>query len=106
MNATAPTLLIQLAHQLRQATQMTDSFHLGEESLMTSADLARLFGIKQDRIKPALRHLKELGLIQAIGLSPKRYRFDSYHYERMVLAPDDLPDETQAILTALAERAL
>jgi DNA-binding Lrp family transcriptional regulator len=94
------TLLFKLAHQIQMATQFVDEGQASPEALMTSADLARVFGIEHEQIKKRLRQLKEMGIICIVGANPKRYRFDNYSYKQL-LRQEGHDETIQAILEYL-----
>ena len=82
-----------LASSVRQATQDMEADDQGTDVLPTAAELARQHKMDLERAKKALKVLKDAGVLQTIGIHPKRYRYDTYRL-RHELNPEDLPDET------------
>ncbi len=76
-------LLYQLTQEIRLITLFADQSGATVDALPTAADLARLFQIDRDLLKKLLNRLKEWQLIQAIGMNPKRFRFDQYQFQRL-----------------------
>lgn len=76
--------LFKIANQIRLLTEAIDRGEITAEALFTSSDLARLFGISRDTVKKHLKYLKDLGLVQTVGYSPKRYRFDHFNYRQFL----------------------
>jgi hypothetical protein len=72
-----PTLAELLAHFLAIACDSAD------EDWPTSAELARLFNVKQEWMKKQLKHLQADDLIAPISVSPKRYRFSHYTWKHL-----------------------
>jgi hypothetical protein len=58
------------------------------DQLPTAADLARKHGFRLEAVKKKLKHLKSEQLIQPIGMTPKRYRFNHWEF---ALLQDDHP---------------
>lgn len=73
-----PNLYYQIAATILEATNAFDAEQALEENLPSAAELARLFNARLERVKKDLRQLKQDGLIHAMSVSPKRYRFDRY----------------------------
>lgn len=95
-------LLGRVLHQIRMTTLAVDEGVALPEALLTSAELARLFGTDHERTKKQLKQLRQLGLIRAMDVNPKRYRFDAYGYNEFMQA--DWDDATALALKAwLAE---
>lgn len=93
-------ICIQLAVEIYHRTQAVVSGQTEADSLPTAADLARVFGLKLDKAKKRIQSLRLDGLVQPIGMSPKRYRFDTFWLR-------DLTEESpwyEPLQTALAER--
>jgi hypothetical protein len=57
-----------------------------DEDWPTSAELARLFNVKQEWMKKQLKTLQGEQLLIPISVSPKRYRFSYYDWKHL---PDD-----------------
>lgn len=95
--------LYKLAYQIERVTEVIDQLHSPPEALLTSSDLAKLFNLNRDHVKKHLRFLKEMGLVRAIGLSPKRYRFDFFHYRQLLNDLFDQDELSQALLRRLQE---
>ena len=49
----------------------------------TAPEIARRLGLKTEDVKKKLKILLEAQLVRIIGLSPKHWQFDDYHFERM-----------------------
>jgi DNA-binding transcriptional regulator YhcF (GntR family) len=77
-------LTLQLAMQIRAITVMADTLDTPDETLPTTAELARTLGVDHEAVKKQLKYLKETGLIRTVGMNPKRLRFDSYAYRSML----------------------
>lgn len=75
-----------LVREIVWATEQLNTGACLEEDLPTAAELARKLKLRLDTVKKKLRVLKEHGLIHAVSLSPKRYRFD--HWALRTLEPD------------------
>lgn len=75
-------LLTVLVGEIRAATE-----RLGdggqEEDLPTSASLARALDLRLENVKKKLRILKENEIIQVVGITPKRYRFNPWILKTM-----------------------
>lgn len=99
-------LLVKLTHQLKVATEFADQTAAPAESLLTAADLARVFGVNHEMMKRSLKFLKDLGVIRAIGMSPKRYRFDSYGFRELLQQEDHLSEPEKAYLDCLKTESL
>ncbi len=91
--------LFKIARQLQMSTQMVESQGLSQDALLTSADIARLFGINHDMVKKILKQLKDMELIQPTGISPKRFRFDHYRFKTLLREAHD--EDTQSLLEQL-----
>jgi transcription initiation factor IIE alpha subunit len=66
---------------VREIVRATDRLNAGdseEETLPTSAELARKLNYRLETVKKKLRILKTNGLIHAVSISPKRYRFNRW----------------------------
>jgi DNA-binding GntR family transcriptional regulator len=85
---TLDNLLVQLAREIMRATEELADGGRSEDELPTSAELARHFNVRLDNVKKKLKILKQAGLIHAISVSPKRYRFDTYVFRSL---PEDNP---------------
>lgn len=75
----------QLEAILRPIIQATQAIHDGdfrhearELSLPTSRDLSKLTGLNLETVKKRLRSLMSQNIIQAVGFSPKHYRYNPY----------------------------
>jgi transcription initiation factor IIE alpha subunit len=75
---TEEEVFIALVQEIAQATDRLNADECVEEDLPTSAELARKMNYRLETVKKKLRVLKENGLIHAVSLSPKRYRFDHW----------------------------
>lgn len=71
-------MFIALVWEIAQATDRLSGETCAETDLPTSAELARKFNFRLEAVKKKLRVLKAQGLIQAISMSPKRYRFERW----------------------------
>jgi transcription initiation factor IIE alpha subunit len=90
--------LCEIVSLIEQATGVVEETHQ-MEFLLTSADLARKLRLDHERVKKMLKILKDLGLIQAIGLNPKRYRFDHFQYRQLTTQ-----NPTHEVVEAFSER--
>ena len=79
-------IFTKLAGEILSASERFQAGDLQEDDLPTAADLARLFNYRLETVKKKLRVLKDNHLIQAISMTPKRYRFNRW-------ALGDLPEE-------------
>lgn len=76
-------LLNSILTEIIQATEAWSDGSLLEDELPTAAGLARKLNLRLDNVKKKLRLLKDEGLIRAISVSPKRYRFDRYTFKHL-----------------------
>lgn len=83
--------LVSLLDRIYKSTNDVENKELiAEEYLPTVGELARELGFKLDYVKKQLKYLKELRLINTVGMNPKRYRFDSYMFwELFAEMPED-----------------
>jgi hypothetical protein len=80
-------LLTVLVGKIRAATERLGDGG-AEEDLPTSASLARALDLRLENVKKKLRILKENEIIQVVGITPKRYRFNPWILKTM---DDDHP---------------
>ncbi len=73
---TETELLGHLAQEILHATERLNTGDCLEDDLPTAADIARKCNYRLEAVKKKLRILKEEGLIQVVGMTPKRYRFN------------------------------
>lgn len=71
-------MLSQLAHEILAATHRLSDDDGLEDELPTAADLARKLDYRLDAVKKKLKMLKDADLIQSTGMTPKRYRFNTW----------------------------
>ncbi|MBY0450262.1 MAG: hypothetical protein K2X01_06520 [Cyanobacteria bacterium] len=82
--------IFRLSQSLRQGESTLDE-------LPSSAELARTYNLRVETVKKKLKHLLHLGLIHAISVSPKRYRFDPFGFSELDVGSEIYPilhDET------------
>jgi hypothetical protein len=84
-------LLCELCQHIYDCTLDMHTTGIPDETLPTSADLARRYKLPGDDVKKLLKLLKDWGLIRPIGLNPKRYQFDEYHFPQLTDTPLDDP---------------
>jgi transcription initiation factor IIE alpha subunit len=85
---TEEELFIALVREIVWATDRLNMETCVEEDLPTAAELARKLNYRLEAVKKKLRILKEQGLVHAVSLSPKRYRFD--HWALRTLEPESV----------------
>lgn len=71
-------VLTRLTGEIRAATLLLDESDCMSEALPTAAELARKLNYRLDTVKKKLKVLKDEGLIQSVGMTPKRYRFNAW----------------------------
>lgn len=49
----------------------------------TAQEIAKRYNLKVDVVKKKLRHLQELGIARYKDVSPKRWEFDVFNFNRM-----------------------
>ncbi len=54
-----------------------------EEHGLTAVEIARRCNFSLDVVKKKLKILNEKGIIRSRGISPKFWKFDDYHFQRM-----------------------
>ncbi len=67
-----------LVTDILAATRQWETEHIERDELPTAAELARKHKLRLEKVKKKLRLLKEVRLIEAVTINPKRYRFDWY----------------------------
>lgn len=85
---TEEEVFIALIREIAQATERLNQDEGVQEDLPTSAELARKLNYRLETVKKKLRILKAYGLVKAVSISPKRYRFDSWALHE--LEPDSV----------------
>lgn len=73
-----PEIFSKLAGEILAGTERYQDDDTLEEALPTAADLARKLNYRLETVKKKLRVLKDHHLIQAISMTPKRYRFNRW----------------------------
>jgi len=76
-------LLLALADALLTQTREAESLALGEDGLPTTNDLSKQLAMKPEKVKSRLKQLRLLGLVNALGVKPKRYQFDCFQLARL-----------------------
>jgi hypothetical protein len=84
-------LLCEFCQHIRECSRDAHDSGTPDETLPTSADLARLYKVPGDDVKKLLKLLKDWGLIRPIGLNPKRYQFDDYQFAKLLDDPEHDP---------------
>ncbi|WP_373532821.1 hypothetical protein [Vampirovibrio sp.] len=81
-----PEILSKLAAEIVAGTALYQADETFEDVLPTAADLARKLNYRLETVKKKLRVLKDHHLIQSVGMTPKRYRFNRWALKE--LEPD------------------
>lgn len=76
-------LLHLVARFVLEATESFQAGDLSQDDLPSAADVARALGLDTDVVKKKLKILKEDELVQAISVTPKRYRFNFYAFNAL-----------------------
>ncbi len=76
-------LLGRIAYEIMKTTDQVIAEDLSEDELLSAPELAKRLGMKLDKLKRKLKLLQKEDLIQPIRLSPKRYRFNHFTFERL-----------------------
>ena len=50
---------------------------------ITTVELSKRLGLKSEIVKKKLKILFDAGIIRAIGINPKLWKFDDYFFQRM-----------------------
>jgi predicted transcriptional regulator len=95
-------LIARMLSEIRSATEAMAHQDMPEELLLdtlpSAAELARLLDLRLEWVKKKLRILKHEGLIHAVTISPKRYRFDRYQFEHLVESVEGSDEHPLAFL--------
>jgi len=76
-------LLSQLVQEIQTASDRHSDGECREDELPTAAELARKLNYRLEAVKKKLRILKDAEVIQSVGMTPKRYRFNAWALKSM-----------------------